>query len=79
MIVCYQIAWVEVGLALSDTVVDTAVEADQRADTVEMGVIAAVQFYKLNSSIRAMMLPHEQHILADNLSGLQNLPALALL
>ena len=62
-----------------DTVVDTAVEADQRADTVEMGVTAAVQSCKLRSSIRAMMLPHEQHILADNLSGLQHFPALALL
>ena len=69
----------EVGLALLDTVVDTAVEADQRADTVEMGVTAAVQSCKLRSSIRAMMLPHEQHILADNLSGLQQFPALALL
>ena len=70
----------EVGLALSDTVVDTAVEADQRADTVEMGVTAAVQSCKLTSSIKAMLLPlHKYHNLAMNLSGLHKLAALALL
>ena len=42
---------------------DTAVEVDQR---VEMGVTPAVQSYKLTRSIRAMMLPHEWHKLADN-------------
>ena len=62
---------------LLGTVVDTAVEADQRADTVEMGVTAAVQSCKLRSSIRAIC--SKQHILAVGISGRLNLPALALL